>query len=374
MKIWSVFSLVILFHLAIIGLLLIQPGCQSQAPKEPDPAVTAVPQAPAYTQPQVNRELDPAFNAGVATSPVRTNRQLSEPTRPSGVQRSEPDMGMLQPVDQPVADSFSLPPVNRTITVQKGDTLSGIARKEGVSLSALMAANGLGKSSTIYVGQSLLVPESRSAQDQASMEIEHSGKDITVQKGDTLSGIASRHGTTVRTIKEMNNMSGDTIFVGQKLIVPGSGSASTPTPAPATTTVRSSSPVTQASGLSTYTVKAGDTPSGIARQLGISSKELMTANNITDPRKLYIGQQLVVPRQGSQASTANQAATQPATTATPSSTPAARTSSGTATTTATGLQPEPSAEDQISALEALENEDLPFVEVEEVDTATTPAN
>lgn len=368
MKIWSVFSLVILFHLAIIGLLFIQPGCQSQATRAPGPAPTATPSSPAYSEPQQSSELDPAFNAGITASPVRSsNRQLSEPTRPSGVQRSEPDMGLLQPVDQPVADSFSLPPVNRTITVQKGDTLSGIARKEGVSLNALLSANGLGKSSTIYVGQSLLVPETRSSEDAGPHEIEQSGKDITVQKGDTLSAIAARHGTTVQAIKSLNNLSRDTILVGQKLVVPGSGAA--PAPAPASS-VRSSTPLTQVSGLNTYTVKAGDTPSGIARQAGISSKELMAANNITDPRKLYVGQQLVIPRPASGAGASSQT-TAPA--ARQASTPA-RDGSDTATTPAGPQQPEPAGDDPMSALEALEDEDLPFVEVEEVDAVAEPVN
>ena len=297
MKIWSVFSLVILFHFAIIALLFIQPGCQSQAPTEPDPATTSVPQSPQYSEPQPVAELDPAFNAGVPQSSTTTpQRQLSAPTRPATTQRAESDMGLLQPVDEPVTDSFSLPPVTRKVTVQKGDTLTAIAKREGVSLNNLLSANGLGRNSTIYVGQSMLVPQSQAVENEAALETEHSGKEVTVKKGDTLSAIANRHGSSVRILKALNNLTRDTIFVGQTLVVPASSSE----PARSfSEPVMPSQTTASPSGLVTYTVKAGDTPSGIARQYGITSRELMAANNITDPRRLYIGRSLVIPSAGS---------------------------------------------------------------------------
>jgi LysM repeat protein len=373
MKIWSVFSLVILFHLAIIGLLFIQPGCQSQAPKEPQPAATALPPTSSYSAPSQSSELDPAFNAGMGTSAGQAGRQLSQPTRPTTSQRTQSDLGMLQPVDEPVTDSFSLPPVTRQVSVQKGDTLSGIARKEGVSLNDLMSANGLNKNSKIYVGQSLLIPESRRGEAAASVETEYSGKEIEVQKGDSLSAIASRNGTSVQALKAMNNLRNDTIYVGQKLLVPDSGSTSTSTVTPQSTP-RTSSTLSSTSGMKTYTVKAGDTPSGIARQFGLSSKELMAANNITDPRKLYVGQNLVIPRQGTQTPQVTQpTASTPATT-NPTLSTRTPSSSGTVTTTMVPVETEPSGDDPMAALEALEDEDLPFVEVEEVEQSAEPLN
>jgi LysM repeat protein len=371
MKIWSVFSLVIIFHFVVIGLLFIQPGCQSQPPAAPDPSITAPPADSAYVEPQPHQELDPAFNAGIAGpgSTATGSRQLSSPQRPTGSQpRSAPDTGLLEPVRDPVTDSFSLPPVNREYTVQKGDTLSGIARKEGVSLSELMSANGLGRNSTIFVGQNLLIPEAGPSEDTASVETEYSGKEVTVGRGDTLSAIAARNGTTVREIKALNGLSGDTIYVGQKLMVPGNAGSSATTP-------RSSSPSTSVgfSGASTtYTVKAGDTPSGIARQFGITSRELMAANNITDARRLYVGRELVVPQQSGSSSTAP---TQPTVSPPPAprqEQPVMRSPSRPET-----VSPTPATtgeEDPMAALEALEDEDLPFVEVEVLEEETEPAN
>jgi LysM repeat protein len=377
MKIWSVFSLVILFHFVVIGLLFIQPGCQSQPPAAPDPSLTAPPADAAYVEPQPQQQLDPAFNAGVSSqgSAASSGRQLSAPQRPTGSTgsqvRSTPDTGLLEPVRDPVTDSFSLPPVNREYTVQKGDTLSGIARKEGVSLSELMSANGLGRNSTIYVGQNLLIPEAGTREDTASMETEYSGKEVTVGRGDTLSAIAARNGTTVREIKALNGLTGDTIYVGQKLMVPGSGQSTTTT-APRTT----STPSSFSGSTTTYTVKAGDTPSGIARRYGITSRELMAANNITDARRLYVGRELVVPQQSG---SSTPAPAQPSVTPPPAprqQQPAMQSPSRPDTgSTSAATSPDNSEEDDpMAALEALEDEDLPFVEVEVLEEPTEPAN
>lgn len=94
--------------------------------------------------------------------------------------------------------------------VEKGDTLSGIAKKYGTSIKALKSANGL-KSDTIQVGQKLTLPASAST-----------GIHI-VSKGETLSVIASSYGTSVRKIKSDNGLKSDLIKVGQKLKVPGGG-------------------------------------------------------------------------------------------------------------------------------------------------------
>ena len=93
-------------------------------------------------------------------------------------------------------------------TVRKGDTLSGIAKKYGTSIKALKSANGL-KSDTIQVGQKLTLPASAVT-----------GVHV-VRKGETLSVIAGKYGTSVKALKRDNGLSSDLIRVGQKLNVPG---------------------------------------------------------------------------------------------------------------------------------------------------------
>jgi membrane-bound lytic murein transglycosylase D len=89
--------------------------------------------------------------------------------------------------------------------VSSGETLSGLARKYGVTVAALREANQL-KGDQINIGQRLVIPGH--------------GAEYVVRDGDTLGGIAQRHGTTVAAIKQLNGFADDTIRVGQKLRLP----------------------------------------------------------------------------------------------------------------------------------------------------------
>jgi LysM repeat protein len=94
--------------------------------------------------------------------------------------------------------------------VAKGDTLSAIAKRYGTTIAALKASNGL-KSDTIKVGQKLKLPAGAA-----------SGIHV-VSKGETLSVIASQYGTSVRALKRSNGLKSDLIRVGQELKVPQGG-------------------------------------------------------------------------------------------------------------------------------------------------------
>ena len=94
-----------------------------------------------------------------------------------------------------------------TYTVRRGDSLSGIASKHGVSMSSLQRANGISNASHIQVGQKLKIPAGSSA----------SWRTHTVRSGDSLGRIASANGCSVRDLQSWNNLSGTTIHPGQKL-------------------------------------------------------------------------------------------------------------------------------------------------------------
>ncbi len=102
--------------------------------------------------------------------------------------------------------------------VQPGDTLSAIARRYGTTVAALVEYNSL-PSTRIYVGQRLLLPV-----------VNNPGTPIThvVQRGETLYRIAQRYGSTVAAIKAANNLRSDTIYVGQRLLIPGASSPGDP--------------------------------------------------------------------------------------------------------------------------------------------------
>lgn len=94
----------------------------------------------------------------------------------------------------------------------------------------------------------------------------------TVKKGDTLSEIAKEYGTTVNEIASLNNISNpNVIYVGQYLVIPTTSNANIST-------------------ATTYTVKNGDTLSGIANKFGTTYQKLAEINGISDPNKIFAGQ------------------------------------------------------------------------------------
>lgn len=104
-----------------------------------------------------------------------------------------------------------------TYTVRSGDTLSGIASRFGTSVQALAAINGIKNVNLIRVGQKLRLKGGAR---------KPTGSTYTVRKGDTLSGIASKHGTSWQALAKLNGI-GDPnkIYPGQKIRVSGSAPA-----------------------------------------------------------------------------------------------------------------------------------------------------
>ena len=108
-----------------------------------------------------------------------------------------------------------------------------------------------------------------------------------VAKGDTLSGLAMQHHTTVPTIRRANRLRGTLIRAGDYLLVP-----STHRPH-ADYRLRSPGAPRATGGL--YVVKSGDTIWNIARRLGLERKALMAANQISPRDLLQIGRRLAIP-------------------------------------------------------------------------------
>ena len=183
-------------------------------------------------------------------------------------------------------------------TVKSGDTLSGIAAQHGVGLSTILRANGLTLSSTIFPGQTIKLSGNASGSTSSSSSASNSSgnsansssssSSYTVKAGDTLSGIAARHGVSLSTLLQANGLSTSSIiFPGQRLKLSGSASASN-SGSSSSSNNSSSGPATA----STYTVKAGDTLSGIASRNGISLSALLRANGLNSTSIIYPGQTL----------------------------------------------------------------------------------
>ena len=153
------------------------------------------------------------------------------------------------------------PSVPKEYTVRPGDTLSEIAARFGTTVSRLAALNGIADPDKIYVGQVLRLTGSPS-QDQTV---------YTVKAGDTLSGIAARFGTTYQVLAQINGISDpDRIYPGQTLRIPSGAQASA----------------------QYYTIRSGDTLSGIAARFGTTVKRLQELNQISDPNKIYAGNRI----------------------------------------------------------------------------------
>jgi len=161
-----------------------------------------------------------------------------------------------------------------TYMVKAGDWLSTIAKTYGVTVEQLKRYNSL-KSDTIYAGQKLIVsPDTQ----------------YMVKKGDTLSSIASKYSTTAAKIKSRNSLKSDAIYVHQVLYIPSPSKGAAPSkPAPGS----SSKPV-KSWPSATYTVKAGDTVSGIARKFKTTAAAIVKYNYMGPGEWLNAGEKIAI--------------------------------------------------------------------------------
>ena len=148
---------------------------------------------------------------------------------------------------------------NNTYTVKSGDSLWKIANGYGVTVNELKSLNNL-TSDILSIGQVLKIPSSSSSN--------NSGSTYTVKAGDSLWNIANKYGITVDELKNLNNLTSNTLSIGQTLKVPSGGN--------------------------TYTVKSGDSLWSIANRYGTSVNTLKSLNGLTS-NTLSIGQVLRLP-------------------------------------------------------------------------------
>jgi len=155
--------------------------------------------------------------------------------------------------------------------VQRGESLGAIARRYGVSTHAIASFNRISNPDRIYVGMELVIPLAGQVPPQPETTVTRH----TVAAGETLTGIAHRHGVSPEELASNNGLSDpDHLRPGQVL------------------TVRGGKP--QARVALSVQVERGDTLSQIAEEHGVTTAELMSWNDIDDPRSLQPGQVLQV--------------------------------------------------------------------------------
>ncbi len=190
--------------------------------------------------------------------------------------------------------------------VARGDTVSGIAERFGLRTADLLARNGLSWSSLIFPGQVLAL--GGSAPVAAAPAPTSAARSYTIQRGDTVSAIAGRLGVGTQAILDANGLVRTSIiYPGQTLRIPAAGTASSggaidiqtvssvtpsaPADGPSTPVVTAPTPVVSSS----YTVRTGDTVSGIATRFGVSAAAVMQANGLGPASIIYAGRTLAIP-------------------------------------------------------------------------------
>lgn len=158
------------------------------------------------------------------------------PARRIDRQKSDQQLRLQRGVVQPRAAEAA----PQTYIVADGDTVSGIAGRFGLSTASILALNGLSWKSLIFPGQRLLLTDGASGSAPAPVAAQDPIQRYIVVSGDTISGIAAAHGLSTDTVLTANGLDrSSVIYPGQAIALPDAGSApaapaaAAPAPAPA---------------------------------------------------------------------------------------------------------------------------------------------
>ncbi|WP_445154657.1 LysM peptidoglycan-binding domain-containing protein [Arthrobacter sp. Hor0625] len=199
-------------------------------------------------------------------------------------------------------------------TIARGDTISAVAHRYGLSTQSVLTLNRLRANTVIYPGQKIRLtgaataPVARAAavkpvakaaaKPAAKPAAAATGSLYTVKSGDTLSGIAARHGVKLSDLLHRNGLSMRSVIYPGQRIKTGAGAAAPARPAApkpaATPAPRPAAPASSGS----YTIKSGDTLSGIAARHGVKLSAVLSANRLTMSSIIYPGHKLVIPGAG----------------------------------------------------------------------------
>lgn len=234
MKILKIFGIVVGIHVFALVLIFANPGCSSSSKSAPAPAhtVAKAESAPSITVPNTTPTV-----ALAAPPPVGFNPDAPASAAPGGGVRFTP----TRP-NTPVASTLVAEPVKdvtpmTTYVVKSGDNLWNVAKRNKLSVQELAGANSLKTTVVLQPGQKLIIPG--------------------------------------------------------KTPVAAAPTSATPASSPATSPA---SAATKSSGAPMkHTVQSGETIGSIAQMFGIRQRDLLIANNITDPLKLPAGKELIIP-------------------------------------------------------------------------------
>ncbi|HET7537610.1 MAG TPA: LysM peptidoglycan-binding domain-containing protein [Candidatus Didemnitutus sp.] len=326
MKILQIFGAVVAVHLLAFIFIFASPGCSSSPRNVPTPDATMpnASAAPATVTYPSAAEVTPTdlSTSGATTYAPPTSAGRATPTRPGS-----PNAVAVTPA-KAVAE---VAPVS-TYTVQKGDSLWSIAKKNHMPVAELAKANNLSANAALQPGKKLIVPGKAPA---------------------PTSSAPVATGAATATTGPVSTPSSETKSAG-------------PTPTREVTR---------------HTVAAGESLGTIARKYGMTVGELAAANNITDPAKIFVGQSLIVaggksagprPTASSSKSSAKPAATAAGPVATPSTGTGPTAAETAAATPHFEIKAPPPGQDLDAGLKETTTTEVPTVKVEEPKTEEPP--
>lgn len=216
-------------HVVLLGSLLMA-GCKrttDQATAEqtneggvyPPPPVTQLP-PPETSQPPT----EVATTTDVAAPNLGSQlTQVPNTQPPTNVLPPEPSP-ILPPQTTTVDPTLQAMPSQGEHVVLKGESFYTIAKKYGVTSRGIQEANPGVDPARLKIGQKLVIPartaSATAGTGSSATSATNGTKTYTVKSGDTLNGIARKHGVTVKEIQSANNLRTTQIKVGQKLRIP----------------------------------------------------------------------------------------------------------------------------------------------------------
>ena len=221
---------------------------------------------------------------GLQGSTIRAGRSLMVPV----ASRSFQDYKLSSDIRRALARANRMPAdgVKVTYRVRSGDSLWTIARRHDIRVKDLTRWNGIPPRRVIRPGQKLVIWKSKPyAAPRRAAGINGAASVVyVVEKGDTLSEIAKREGTTVANVTSLNGITANGILrPGQSLRLPGAPVVKTAARKAASETRKIQ-----------YTVRAGDSLWRISKRFNVSVKSLQKWNSLHDRVALHPGQTLYV--------------------------------------------------------------------------------
>ena len=164
------------------------------------------------------------------------------------------------------------------------------------SANRLSTRAGVKSGSTLFIPVSRTLPASVFRAPEPIVTAAATTRTHIVRRGETLSGIAARYGVSVSSLRSTNRLSSKaTIRSGQKLLVRRSGGTAAPAARRSTaTTTRSAAPAARSTSR-THVVTSGETIGGIASRYGVGQSALLRANGLSQRSTIKVGQKIRVP-------------------------------------------------------------------------------